>query len=322
MNKTDPLTHGLIGAALFTLSGHPLQLNDPVFLGCTLGSMLPDIDIVAHVKGRLNYLLKHRGVSHSLIALTGMSLGLSAILYAMFPTTSWTSIFIWTLVGTLSHGLLDVLNSFGAKLLWPFSRKKFTVNMIMLTDPVVFTSFLGSLIISYNFPIIAQESTLMTFILAALYLAYRENRRLKLRKHLMSVYHIKDKSGVKVLPAMYRPFSWNFLLLQKNFVRFGTIRDQTPIILRVLPRWDNDDPLVLSALEGNLAELFDQFTPYYHLVTEQDVNDGCKVEFVDLRYWTKGNFLYSGRLVVNGNGEVSQETFYSAPNQEGILLSY
>ena len=267
-------------------------------------------------------MLKHRGVSHSLIAFVGMSLGLSAILYAIFPTTSWATIFFWTLVGTLSHGLLDVLNSFGAELLWPFFRKKFTVNMIMLTDPVVFTFFLGSLIISYNFPVLAQESTLMTFILAAIYLAYRENRRLKLRKDLMSVYHLKDKSEVKVLPAMYRPFSWNFLLLQKNFVRFGTIRDQTPIILRVLPRWDNDDPLVISALEGNLAELFDQFTPYYHLVTQQDVNDGCKVEFIDLRYWTKGNFLYSGQLVVNGNGEVSQETFYSAPNQEGILLSY
>ena len=322
MNKTDPLTHGLIGAALSTLSGHPLQLNDPVFLGCTLGAMLPDLDIVAHVKGRLNYLLKHRGVSHSIIAFTGMSLGLSAILYTIFPTTSWTSIFFWTLVGMLSHGLLDVLNSFGAELLWPFFRKKFTVNMIMLTDPVVFTFFLGSLIISYNFPILAQESTITTFILGALYLAYRENRRLKVRNDLMSVYHLKDKSEVKVLPAMYRPFSWNFLLLQKNFVRFGTMRHQTPVILRVLPQWDSDDPLVLSALEGNLAELFDQFTPYYHLVTEQGANECCKVEFLDLRYWTKGDFLYSGQLVVNGDGEISQETFYSAPNQEGVLISY
>ncbi|MFZ3102624.1 MAG: metal-dependent hydrolase, partial [Desulfitobacteriaceae bacterium] len=58
----------------------------------------------------------------------------------------------------------------------------------------------------------------------------------------------------------------------------------------------------------------------YHLVTQQGVND-CKIEFLDLRYWTKGDFLYSGRLVVNEDGEISQETFYSAPNQEGVLLS-
>ncbi|MBC2724341.1 MAG: metal-dependent hydrolase, partial [Desulfosporosinus sp.] len=59
----DPITHGLIGIALSTLSGHSMQLYDPVFLGCTLGAMLPDLDIIAHVKGRLNYLLKHRGAS-------------------------------------------------------------------------------------------------------------------------------------------------------------------------------------------------------------------------------------------------------------------
>ena len=322
MNKTDPITHGLIGAALATLSGHPLQLNDPVFIGCTLGSMLPDLDIVNHVKGRLNYLLKHRGVSHSIIALSGMSLGLSTILYAIFPTTSWANIFLWTFIGTLSHGILDVLNSFGAELLWPFFRKKYTVNMVMLTDPVVFALFLGSLIVSYNFPSLAQESTLSSFIVGALYLAFREKGRLKIRNELMFVYHLKDKSEVKVLPAMYHPFSWNFLLLQKNIVRFGAMRHRTPVILRVLPQWDNEDPLVLSALEGNLAELFDQFTPYYHLITQQSANDSSNVEFLDLRYWTNGNFLYSGRVDVNEDGKISQETFYSDPNQEGILLGY
>jgi inner membrane protein len=279
----DPLTHGLIGATLSTLSGHPLQLNDPVFLGCTLGSMLPDIDIVAHLKGRLNYLLKHRSVSHSIIAFTSMSLGLSIILYSIFPSTTWASIFFWTLVGTLSHGILDVLNSYGAELLWPFFRKKFTVNMIILTDPVVFFLFLASIIISCIYPFIAKESTLTAFILGSLYLIYKEKGRLKIRNEIKSIYNLDTESEIKVLPAMYRPFSWNFLILEKNYVRFGTLKHKTPVILRVLPQWDNDDPLVITALEGNLAELFDRFTPNYHLITQQSLNNICKIEFLDLR---------------------------------------
>lgn len=318
----DPLTHGLIGAALSTLSGHTLQLQDPVFLGCTLGSMIPDLDIVAHYKGRLNYLLKHRSVSHSLIAFTVMSLVLSTILYIIFPSTSWSSIFLWTLVGTLSHGLMDVLNSYGAELLWPFVRKKFTVNMIMLTDPVVFFLFLVSLITSYSFTSLAQTTTLMTIILAALYLAFREKGRLKIRNNLRSVYHQKTKSEVIVLPAMYHPFSWNFILLQSDCVLYGTIKDKNPVILRVLPQWDSADPLVMAALEGNLAELFDHFTPYYHLVTQQSINNICKIEFFDLRYWSKGNFLYSGQLNINENGEITQEKFYLSPDRDGIFLSY
>jgi inner membrane protein len=318
----DPLTHGLIGAVLSTLSGHTLQLQDPVFLGCTLGSMIPDLDIVAHYKGRLNYLLKHRSVSHSLIAFTVMSLVLSTILYLIFPATSWSSIFLWTLVGTLSHGLMDVLNSYGAELLWPFVRKKFTVNMIMLTDPVVFFLFLVSLITSYSFTSMAQITTLMTIILAAIYLAFREKGRLKIRNNLRSVYHQETKSEVIVLPAMYHPFSWNFILLQSDCVLYGTIKDKNPVILRVLPQWDSADPLVMAALEGNLAELFDQFTPYYHLVTQQSINNICKIEFLDLRYWSKGNFLYSGQLNINEKGEITQEKFYLSPDRDGIFLSY
>lgn len=318
----DPLTHGLIGATLSTLSGHPLQLNDPVFLGCTLGSMLPDIDIVAHLKGRLNYLLKHRSVSHSIIAFMGMSIGLSIILYSIFPTTPWAYIFFWTLIGTLSHGILDVLNSYGAELLWPFLRKKFTVNMIILTDPVVFFFFLTSLIISCNFPILAKESTLIAFISGSIYLICREKGRLKVRNNLISIYNLNTESEVKVLPAMYRPFSWNFLLLEKKFVYFGTLEHKTPVILKVLPQWDNNDPFVITALEGNLAEIFDQFTPNYHLLTQYNINNVCKIEFLDLRYWNNGNFLYSGQLVFNENGEICEETFYSSPNREGILLSY
>jgi inner membrane protein len=114
----------LIGAALSTFSGHPIEITDPIFLGCTLGAMLPDLDIVTYFKGRLNYLMKHRGASHSFLALGGMALVLGSIIYAIFPSASWGSIVFWTLIGTLSHGLSDLLNSYGAELLWPFYRKK------------------------------------------------------------------------------------------------------------------------------------------------------------------------------------------------------
>ena len=321
VTETDPLTHGLIGASLAALSGHPLQLNDPVFLGCTLGAMLPDLDIVTHYKGRLNYLLKHRGASHSLLALSGMALGLSALLYVVFPTTAWSSIFFWTLVGVFSHGLFDVLNSYGAKLFWPFIDKRITINMAMLTEPVIFTVFLSSAIFTWSIPSLATQSTVAAFALSSLYLAYREYSRAKVRKRLINVYHLKDKSQVRVLPAMYRPFNWNFLLIQKKSVRFGTVRKNTPTIEQVLPRWDESDPYVAAAKDGMVAGIFDEFTPYYHILTKQD-EDEFKIEFLDLRYWTKGNFLYSGKVVMDCHGQIASESFHHVPNKEGILLSY
>lgn len=318
----DPITHGLIGIALSTLSGHPMQLNDPVFLGCTLGAMLPDLDIVAHLKGRLNYLLKHRGASHSLVALTGMALGLSTALHFIFPTTPWTNVFFWTLVGTMSHGTLDLLNSYGAELFWPFSRKKFTVDMIMLTDPVVLVSFFISFLISLKTPDLAKTTSLGALTISVLYLGYRHLGRMKIQEQLTDIYHLKEGEQLKLLPAMYHPFTWNFILFQRDFVRFGIIRNQIPSICRVLPKFDGDNPSVANALAGNLAEIFNQFTPYYHVIAHFSEEDECIVEFLDLRYWAKGDFIYSGNVFLNGDGEIAQEIFHPLPNQEGVLLSY
>ncbi|CAA7601418.1 LexA-binding, inner membrane-associated putative hydrolase [Acididesulfobacillus acetoxydans] len=318
--KTDPITHGLIGASLAVLSGHPVSLNDPVFLSCTLGAMLPDLDIVTHLKGRLNYLLKHRGASHSLLALGGMALGLTTVIYSFYPYTSWSTLFFWTLVGTLSHGLMDVLNSYGAELLWPFLKKKLTVDMIMLTDPVVFTLLLTALGFSSLDPGSGPRFIELAFAGSALYLGHRELSKLKVRDMVMSAYHIANKDEVKILPAMYRPFAWNFLLQQEDLVRFGTIHHKVPRIERVLPRWNDEDPYVTAAMEGNLAEIFDRFTPYYHIVARAE-DEECKVEFVDLRYWTKEDFLYTGKVLVTADCEIAEEKFYMT-NRNRILLSY
>lgn len=323
METTDPITHGLIGAALSTLSGHPIRLNDPVFLGCTIGAMLPDLDIITHFKGRLNYLLKHRGASHSILSLGVMAFGLSSVLYGFFPTTPLNTILFWTYIGTLSHGITDLLNSFGAELLWPFIRKKFTIDMIMLTDPVIFALFFVSLYISLKTPSLAKTSTLTAITFNVLYLFHREIGRLKTRISLISRYNLQDSDKIKVLPAMYRPFNWNFLILQEKLVLFGTIRHHNPVILRVLPRMKMDDPLLANALDGNLAEIFEKFTPYYHVLAEKGKNEEeLKVEFLDLRYWTKGDFLYTGSVVINAEGEIEEEMFYPTQNQEGILLGY
>lgn len=302
------------------LSGHAPSLDDPIFLASTLGAMLPDLDIVTHVKGRLNYLLKHRGASHSLLALGGMAVGLGSVLYSFFPATSWSTLFYWALLGTLSHGMADLLNSFGAELLWPFYKKKLTVNMIMLTDPVLFTLFLASLVVSLNWPQATQAASL-AFLGSGVYLMYRQIGRLKVREDLMARYGLNDKREVKVLPAMYRPFSWNFLLFQEQLVRFGTIRGKHPKVERTLPRWDEADPYVSTAMEGAVAAIFDQFTPYYHIVAAEDENDECWVEFMDLRYWTREDFLYTGKVVMNSEGEIAQESFHTT-NREGILLGY
>ncbi|WP_041219895.1 metal-dependent hydrolase [Desulfitobacterium dichloroeliminans] len=318
----DPITHGLIGAALSSLSGHPMQLNDPIFIGCTLGAMVPDLDIVTHLKGRINYLLKHRGASHSLLALGGMALGLGSLVHFIFPTSAWLTVVFWTLLGTLSHGIADLLNSYGAQLLWPFYKKKFTVNMAMVTDPVIFVLFLSSLIFSLRRPELAIYSTMTVLTVSMIYLLIREIDRLNTRKRLSQAFAV-CVGQIKVLPAMYRPFNWSFLLYEEDRVSFGIMQKKEGRILKSLPQWDVEDPWINNALEGELADIFNQFTPYYHVI-RKDVGLEAKIQFVDLRYWNKEDFLYKGEVLVCADGKITEERFFSFGNKDsqGIVLEY
>lgn len=285
--------------------------------------MLPDLDIVTYFKGRLNYLMKHRGASHSLLALGGMALVLGSLLYAIYPTSSWGTIVFWTLIGTLSHGLSDLLNSYGAELLWPFYRKKLTVDMIIVTDPVVLGLFVLSLVVSILQPTVAIYSSLTAFILSFGYLCYRESYRSKTRGKLMRRYKITDKTKIKVLPAMYKPFNWSFLLFEETEVRFGIVLGEKAQILKNLPRCDHSNPSIVNAMEGGLAEIFNQFTPYYHVLIKEEA-DQLKVEFLDLRYWDREDFLYTGEVLMLPDGQIAEETFYSFKrrNLAGIVLEY
>lgn len=319
----DPITHGLIGAALSNLSGHPVALNDPIFLGCTLGAMLPDLDIVTHLKGRLNYLLKHRGASHSFLALGGMALGLGTFVHAIFPATTWLTVVFWTLLGTFSHGIADLLNSYGAQLLWPFYKKKFTVNMAMLTDPVIFVLFLCSLVVSLTWPAYGTLSTITVFAISLIYLIAREIDRFNTRKKVENIFQMTDTIQIKILPAMYRPFNWAFLVYQKDMVTFGVMIKGEAKILKELPQWDTEDPWINNALEGELAEIFTQFTPYFHVIRE-DIGSVAKIQFVDLRYWDKEDFLYTGEVSFCSDGKIAEERFYPFGNRksQGIVLEY
>ena len=59
----DPISHGMVGLAIATISGEPIV--GAVSIGTTLGAMAPDLDILAQFKGHLSYLKNHRGMSHS-----------------------------------------------------------------------------------------------------------------------------------------------------------------------------------------------------------------------------------------------------------------
>ena len=119
-------SHVVAGAALWAvtakLAGGPPA--DPQALAlAALGALLPDIDHPQSWAGRklkpisvpLAFMVGHRGVTHSLLAVLG---GIAALVMLGFD--GWAAPLV---IGYLSHLAADALTPSGVPLLWPWKQR-------------------------------------------------------------------------------------------------------------------------------------------------------------------------------------------------------
>lgn len=144
----DPITHTMTGAVLARAG---LDRRGTLPLAATtliLAANAPDIDILAMFAGSYAGLAFRRGWTHGPIALVLLPLALTALMLAW---DSWVrrrgepgvatapldvrATLLIAFVGVLSHPALDWLNTYGIRLLMPFSKKWFYGDAVFIIDP-------------------------------------------------------------------------------------------------------------------------------------------------------------------------------------------
>ncbi len=132
----DNVTHSLVGLAL-ARAGFNRTIPRATFL-LVLSANAPDSDIVVSPFGALRYLEAHRGYTHCVLALPIMAmlsvLVVSAVCRQRLP---WVRALLLACVGVASHLLLDWTNSYGVRLLLPFSSRWFHLDLNFLYDAVL-----------------------------------------------------------------------------------------------------------------------------------------------------------------------------------------
>lgn len=129
----DNITHSLTG---LVLSRAGLNRFCPrAVLLLLLSANAPDLDILALTGGSLRYLEVHRGYSHSLLGLPFMA-ALSVLVAAAIyrQRLPWLKAWLICCAGVASHLLLDWTNSYGVRLLLPFSSRWFHLDLNSLYD--------------------------------------------------------------------------------------------------------------------------------------------------------------------------------------------
>jgi membrane-bound metal-dependent hydrolase YbcI (DUF457 family) len=143
----DTITHGiagaLIGKAFFTGRGtvSSEDAGSVATLAVTLGSVFPDIDVLAELlsSNDLAILQVHRSVTHSLLCLPIFAVVLAAATrwYARRHTRespSWVTLTCLCAVGLASHILLDLVTSFGTMIWSPWNHTRVAWDLVFIVD--------------------------------------------------------------------------------------------------------------------------------------------------------------------------------------------
>ena len=111
-----------------------------------LAANAPDVDIVSAAGGSLNYLHFHRHLTHSLIAMPLMAI-LSVVLVRLIgrKPVRWLGAWAIAMVAVASHLLLDLTNTYGVRLLLPFSARWLRLDITNVVDVWIWSAlFLAS----------------------------------------------------------------------------------------------------------------------------------------------------------------------------------
>jgi inner membrane protein len=144
----DPVTHTMAGAVLARAG---LDRRGTLPLAATtlvLAANAPDIDILAMYAGSYAGLAFRRGWTHGPIALALLPLALTGVMLAwdrwvrrrgergaiLTPLDARATLLIAS-IGVVSHPALDWLNTYGIRLLMPFSGKWFYGDAVFIIDP-------------------------------------------------------------------------------------------------------------------------------------------------------------------------------------------
>lgn len=302
----DPITHAVVGLSIAVLSGEPLAISNPAIIGCMAGAIIPDGDIIMQLKGDYVYLKNHRGMSHSIPMMFVYAGAITGLLWLAFGNIALWRIFLVTLLGGFSHIALDITNSYGAQVLWPLSKKRITIDLLLIYDPMLIIVCL-TIILPYARAIIPPYISMAIFI-GYLILRY-------LMKKMAQGIVFESLGGkykpvhFRILPSMIGLIKWHFILSTKNEKVIGEVNILPRRFKLIDIKKNIDKSLYKLAIETPVARFFSQFTPIFHIDCEKKENNYI-FKFIDLRYYIARDFLHHATAVMNIDLEVVTSLFH------------
>jgi inner membrane protein len=222
----DNITHTFTGLAI-SYAGFNRKTRFAT-LAILIGANLPDFDVVAALRGSTTYLKYHRGPTHSIVGITILAI----VLWLFFcyldrklplkktsPLLNAKWLFLGCWVATASHLILDLTNSYGVRVFWPFSNHWYAWDLEFILDPLLLGLIIAALALPALLRLISEEvgarkSSLQRGAIAALCLmAGLWGVRLFAHRRALNMlasrtYQEENPVQVAAFPSPINPFEW------------------------------------------------------------------------------------------------------------------
>ncbi len=320
----DPLTHSATGLFLGRAGLNRFCSQAPWIL--VLAANAPDIDIVTLAGGQLAYLNYHRHLTHSLAALPVMAL-LPLLVVRPFARKPfhWLAAYLISAAAVASHLLLDYTNSYGIRLLLPFSARWFHLDVTSLVDLWIWAVFLAGLAGPVLARLVNAEIGARTnsagrgfAIFALLFLLFYDAGRGMLHARAVATLDSRMYQGVSpqrvaALPGPVNPLSWRGLVETRDFYSVGNFS--------LFEEFDPSRGAIFYKPEPNAAiqsanrtQDFRDFFRFSQYPLERvtplaDPEGATRVEALDMRFGTPVQPRFVVTAVVNNRLQVIRSWF-------------
>jgi len=131
----DPVSHVAWGIVATNLLPEP-DTALPRIVIAAVAAAAPDLDFVTKFFRNIYFLKYHHSVTHSLVGVSVMGLGIAFLGRLVFPEVGFGEAYLVALVAGVSHCLLDlIMHGTGAMVLWPFWRRMITASLLLGLNP-------------------------------------------------------------------------------------------------------------------------------------------------------------------------------------------
>jgi len=299
----EPVTHALASLALGRAGlNKTTRLATPMLLASGLTA---DLDWLSRAGGPRAFLHGHRTVTHSLVGTVAIALALGGVFWLLGRKHPARPILlaravIVCLVGAAAHLLLDLINSYGVKLLWPFRDKWYAWDLMDAVDPWVLLLLLLGLLLPGLFRLVteeigarpkargAQRGAIIALALLVLYGGGRTMLHMRALEMLRSrVYRGETPLAVGAFPRSVSPLTWSGVvetdnMLEEIEVSLGPGGTFDPDLGRTHFK-PEDSPVLEAARKAEIAVEFLKFARF-PLASTEKIDKDYRVVLRDLRF--------------------------------------